>query len=62
MEKRKTALYKCDPDKNKQCKKTWCAHNEKAVHAVCELTKHKEYSVDGQPIGAAYPPVKINAF
>lgn len=34
-------FYKCDPEKNSECKKTGCQRD-------CFLTLHKEYSKDGK--------------
>lgn len=34
-------VYKCDPSKHKDCKKTACQTD-------CFLTLHKEYSADGK--------------
>lgn len=38
-------LYKCDPNKNTECKKTSCT-----VFKDCELTAKKEFSIDGIPL------------
>lgn len=37
----KNFLYKCDPQKNNQCRKTDC-------QTSCFMTTHKEYSIDGK--------------
>ena len=34
-------LYKCDPVKNKECKKTHC-------QCECQFTTKKKYSADGK--------------
>lgn len=34
-------LYRCDPEKNKECRKTDCQRS-------CFMTTHEEYSVDGK--------------
>lgn len=36
-------FYLCDPDKNKECKKTMC-YKEKPA-GMCMLTTHKKYRV-----------------
>ena len=47
-------LYKCNPNKNAQCKKTYCKYNERSDYPVCELTSQKDFSIDGK----AYKKVK----
>lgn len=34
-------LYKCDPNKFKECRKTACQE-------LCQFTSHKEYSIDNK--------------
>lgn len=46
----KIVLYICDPEKNKECKKTGCVHNKEAKDPYCSKTSRKEYSADGIPI------------
>lgn len=36
-------VYRCDPEKNKACRKTACQKE-------CTHTKHREYSADGIPL------------
>lgn len=46
-------LYLCDPDKNKQCKKTSCAYNKEAKYHFCKLTSDRRYAQlddKGEPI------------
>ncbi len=38
----KKNLYECDPEKNKDCKKTECMYN-KVNPGKCHLTSHKEF-------------------
>lgn len=38
--------YDCDPNKNKECKKTNCIHDLKSAYPVCSHTKKKEYAID----------------
>ena len=50
MENQKKILYKCDPNKNTQCKKSGCVHNKNSVYPVCDSTSHMEFSTDGIPL------------
>ena len=54
MQENKTkVLYRCDPIKNKQCKKTSCAYNKEAKYHFCKLTTDRRYArLDdkGEPI------------
>lgn len=47
-------FYRCDPDKNKPCKKTMCFYlNSHKSFARCKATENPEYAVrnvDGTPI------------
>ena len=48
-------IYKCDPDKNIECLKTYCKHNPDAEYKFCEYTTDIEYSIDGKErVGPAY--------
>ena len=45
-------LYLCDPEKNVQCKKTYCIYNPDAKWRCCNMTSEKEYArldLKGQP-------------
>lgn len=47
-------LYKCDPEKNAQCRKGMCYLNTRCKHP-CRNTKHPEYAQvaeNGKPIVA----------
>ena len=55
----KRVIYKCDPKKNTQCKRTSCKYRERSKLSVieydylCEGTSNPEYAVkgeDGKPI------------
>ena len=60
-------LYRCDPDKNTECRKGNCFINKKAF--ACKLTSNPDYAVkdekSGKPIVAYIhfddaPPLCIN--
>ena len=36
-------VYKCDPEKNRECRKTSC-------QGLCFMTSNREYSIDGIPM------------
>ena len=39
--------YRCDPEKNIECKKSGCKSNKGSSYPICEYTSKKEYSSDG---------------
>jgi len=39
--------YKCDPDKNTECRKRRCKHNPLSRDQSCDLTSNPACSVDG---------------
>ena len=46
-------LYMCDPDKNKECRKTMCFRRKPALNNPCRGTKNPDYAVkdkQGNPI------------
>ena len=46
-------LYKCDPEKHKECKRSICYMRKPKMKNPCRNTKHSEYAVlneKGQPI------------
>lgn len=46
-------LYRCDPDKNKACRKTHCKYNTCVTNGECYSTTEKQYAVvddKGEPI------------
>ncbi|MBQ7071260.1 MAG: hypothetical protein IJM87_08285 [Ruminococcus sp.] len=46
-------LYLCDPDKNRQCKKTSCLYNKDSPYPTCLLTSDRRYAQlddKGEPI------------
>ena len=53
-----TTFYVCDPEKNKECKKTGCAHvtrRGKKTAGDCRATSNPEYAAldgEGKPIVA----------
>jgi len=50
-----TPLYRCDPNKNVECKKRFCGFGK------CKLTIHKEFSTDGIPIDKTLEEVDMAA-
>ena len=48
MDETKPVLYRCDPSKHKECKKTNCFERG----GECDATTHKEYAVqeNGVPV------------
>lgn len=38
-------LYKCNPEKNTECSKRYCAHNIGARERLCDATTRKEYAL-----------------
>ena len=67
--KPKKILYKCDPNKNTQCKKKSCFLNKNAkppkegrkmLPVVCRHTRHIEFSLDGKPIEIWWYPRSRN--
>ena len=50
MGNRKRILYKCDPIKNKNCKKNMCYLN----NGTCNKTRNKEYAKEDEPDGMYY--------
>lgn len=50
------ALFCCDPEKNKECKKTSCAYNKFAKHQSCKATTDYRFAQlddKGNPIISA---------
>ncbi len=43
-------FYRCDPEKHTGCSKESCKYNPDAKYHDCELTIHKELSIDRIPI------------
>ena len=56
-----TKLYKCDPEKNKECAKSICF----LYGGPCELTRHIEWAKtdqDGKPIEDNTPTCNVDEF
>ena len=50
------ALFCCDPEKNKECKKTSCAYNKSAKYQSCKATTDYRFAQlddKGNPIISA---------
>ena len=46
-------LYKCDPEKNKKCRKSMCYTNPNGLKNPCRATRNPDYAVldeNGRPI------------